>query len=84
MCRYHAGFAGAALALENWAWQLTHPASEPLNSVSSYPNENELITDVKKVLAEGEKKVGRLPRVIVIGALGESSPRPAGQCCSVA
>lgn len=70
-CRYHAGFAGAALALENWAWQLTNP-SEPLHSVSSYPNENELIADVKKGLADGEKKAGRLPRVIVIGALGES------------
>lgn len=68
---YHAGFAGAALALENWAWQLTHSTAEPLSSVSSYPNENELIADVKKHLAEGEKKVGRLPRVIVIGALGK-------------
>lgn len=71
---YHAGFAGAALALESWAWQLTHPASEPLNSVSSYPNENELIADVKKSLAEGEKKAGRQPRVIVIGALGTFAP----------
>lgn len=68
--RYHAGFAGAALALENWAWQLNHP-SEPLASVSSYPNEDKLIADVKEVLAEGQKKVGRAPRVIVIGALGE-------------
>lgn len=68
---YHAGFAGAALALENWGWQQTHAASEPLPSVSSYPNEDELIADVKKALAEGEKKAGRLPRVIVIGALGK-------------
>ncbi|ROW11257.1 hypothetical protein VMCG_01421 [Cytospora schulzeri] len=77
---YHAGFAGAALALENWAWQLTHPASEPLPSVSSYPNENELISDVKKVLAEGEKKVGRLPRVIVIGALGRCGSGAVDMC----
>lgn len=49
---------------------MTNP-SQPLHSVSSYPNENELIADVKKGLADGEKKVGRLPRVIVIGALGE-------------
>lgn len=69
---YHAGFAGAALALENWGWQQTH-GSEPLPSVSSYPNEDELIADVKKALAEGEKKAGRKPRVIVIGALGKSS-----------
>ncbi|WYZ44255.1 hypothetical protein EsH8_VII_000691 [Colletotrichum jinshuiense] len=66
---YHAGFSGAALALENWAWQLTHPG-EPFPSVESYPNEDALIADVKKALAEGEAKAGRKPRLIVIGALG--------------
>lgn len=67
---YHAGFAGAALALETWAWQLTHPASEPFPSVSSYPNEHELIADVKKAIAQGKEKTGKDPRVLVIGALG--------------
>ncbi|KKY38373.1 putative saccharopine dehydrogenase [Diaporthe ampelina] len=76
---YHAGFAGAALALENWAWQLTNP-SEPLHSVSSYPNENELIANVKKGLANGEKKAGRLPRVIVIGALGRCGKGAVDMC----
>ncbi|TAQ90739.1 hypothetical protein B7494_g903 [Chlorociboria aeruginascens] len=52
---YHAGFAGAALALETWAWQLTHPASEPFPSVSSYPNEDKLIVDVKKAVAIGQR-----------------------------
>src|SRR5271163_962180 len=47
---YHAGFAGAALALETWAWQLTHPASQPFPGVSSYPNEDALIVDVKKAI----------------------------------
>ncbi|KAK4110458.1 Formate/glycerate dehydrogenase catalytic domain-like protein [Canariomyces notabilis] len=65
---FHAGFAGAALALEVWAWQLNH--SEPFPGVESYPNEDALIADVKKALDEGAKKAGRLPRVIVIGALG--------------
>ncbi|OIW23583.1 saccharopine dehydrogenase [Coniochaeta ligniaria NRRL 30616] len=64
-----AGFAGAALAIENWAWQLTH-AGEPFPSVESYPNEDALVTDVKKALAQGKAKAGREPRVIVIGALG--------------
>jgi len=68
--RYHAGFAGAALALETWAWQLTHPASEPFPSVSSYPNEDALIVDVKKAMVEGQAKTGKVPRVLVIGALG--------------
>lgn len=67
---YHAGFAGAALALETWSWQLTHPASEPFPGVSSYPNENELIADVKKAIAAGKEKSGRDPKVLVIGALG--------------
>jgi len=67
---YHAGFAGAALALETWAWQLTHPTSEPFPSVSSYPNEHELIADVKKAIAQGKEKTGKDPRVLVIGALG--------------
>ncbi|KAL2178767.1 uncharacterized protein P884DRAFT_291215 [Thermothelomyces heterothallicus CBS 202.75] len=65
---FHAGFAGAALALEVWAWQLSH--TEPFPGVESYPNEDALVADVKKALEEGAKKAGRLPRVIVIGALG--------------
>ncbi|KAK4195112.1 hypothetical protein QBC40DRAFT_289615 [Triangularia verruculosa] len=67
---FHAGFAGAALALEVWAHQLTHPASEPFHGVASYPNEDALITNVKEALAAGTQAAGRAPRVIVIGALG--------------
>ncbi|KAK0633000.1 hypothetical protein B0T14DRAFT_574682 [Immersiella caudata] len=65
---FHAGFAGAALALQVWAWQLIH--SEPFPGVSSFPNEDALITDVKSAIEEGAKKAGHPPRVIVIGALG--------------
>jgi len=65
---FHAGFAGAALALEVWAWQLQH--SEPFPGVQSYPNEDALIINVKKAVDAGAQKAGRLPRVIVIGALG--------------
>ncbi|KAK4454776.1 hypothetical protein QBC34DRAFT_392589 [Podospora aff. communis PSN243] len=65
---FHAGFAGAALALEVWAWQLNH--TEPFPGVSSYPNEDALIADVKAAVEGGAKKAGRMPRVIVIGALG--------------
>lgn len=66
---YSAGFSGSALALKNWAWQLTHPG-QPLPGVESYPNEETLVSDIKKDIAEGQAKAGRLPRVIVIGALG--------------
>ena len=51
-----------------WAWQLNH--SEPFPGVESYPNEDALVSNVKKALASGLEKSGRTPRVIVIGALG--------------
>lgn len=38
--------------------------------MESYPNEDTLVSDIKKDIGEGQAKVGRLPRVIVIGALG--------------
>lgn len=73
---YHAGFAGAALALEAWAWQLTQPACKPFPSVSSYPNEDSLIADVKNAI-EG---TGKVPRVIVIGALGRCGTGAVDMC----
>ncbi|KUJ24097.1 saccharopine dehydrogenase [Mollisia scopiformis] len=75
---YHAGFAGAALALETWAWQLSH--TEPFPGVSSYPNEDELIVDVKKAIAAGKEKTGRDPRVLVIGALGRCGSGAVDMC----
>ncbi|KAL7267093.1 Saccharopine dehydrogenase [Rhizina undulata] len=66
---YHAGFAGAALAVEVWAWQLTHPGKE-FKGVTPYPSEAALIAHVNEALSEGVKKRGREPRVLVIGALG--------------
>lgn len=77
---YHAGFAGAALALENWAWQLTHPASEPFPSVSSYPNEEALLVDVRKAVEDGKAKAGKAPRVLVIGALGRCGSGAVDLC----
>jgi saccharopine dehydrogenase (NAD+, L-lysine forming) len=38
--------------------------------VKPYENEDLLIQDVKKAVDEGKAKSGRLPRVLVIGALG--------------
>jgi saccharopine dehydrogenase (NAD+, L-lysine-forming) len=67
---YHAGFAGAALALLTWAWQLKNGKDKPLPSVSSYENEHLLIEDVKKAVEEGKAKAGHYPRILVIGALG--------------
>lgn len=75
---YHAGFAGAALAVENWAWQLEH--KEPFPGVSSYANEDLLIADVKKAVEAGTKKTGKAPRVLVIGALGRCGSGAVDLC----
>ncbi|KAM3414994.1 Saccharopine dehydrogenase [Cercospora zeina] len=67
---YHAGFAGAALTLMTWAHQLVHGKDSPLPGVTAYENEGLLIDDVKKHIEAGKAQGGRLPRVLVIGALG--------------
>ena len=68
---YHAGYAGAALALLAWTHQLTHPPGELLPGVSSYPNESALVTDVREAVKLGESKNGgKAPVVLVIGAKG--------------
>jgi len=69
---------GAALALENWAWQLAR--SGPLPGVESYPNEAALVSHVKEIFAEGKEKAGRFPRVIVIGALGRCGRGAVDMC----
>ncbi|KAH8899375.1 Formate/glycerate dehydrogenase catalytic domain-like protein [Thozetella sp. PMI_491] len=66
---YEAGFAGASLALRIWAWQLT--SSEPFPAVNDfYPTRDGLVESVRTAVEVGKAKAGRLPRVIVIGALG--------------
>lgn len=66
---YHAGYAGAAIAVEAWAWQITHPG-KALPGVKHYDNEHLLNENVKKVMQEAADKVNRLPKILVIGALG--------------
>jgi len=74
---YHAGFVGAAMAIKTWAWQLTHPAGEPLPGLETftdgrgyYNNETELLDQLRDDVAAGEKVAGRKPRSLVLGALG--------------
>jgi saccharopine dehydrogenase (NAD+, L-lysine forming) len=76
---YHAGFAGAAASLMDWAWLLTNPG-EPMPSLDYYPNEDALIEVVKKAVTEGQAKAGRLPQVIVIGALGRCGRGAVDMC----
>ncbi|KAL5332156.1 hypothetical protein BJX70DRAFT_393195 [Aspergillus crustosus] len=67
---FSAGYAGAALAVKNWAWQLTHPEGEPLPSETPYANQDLLIASVKESLQAGQKQSGKSPKIFVIGALG--------------
>ncbi|CAG8940887.1 unnamed protein product [Penicillium salamii] len=66
---WSAGYAGSALAVKNWAWQLTHP-NETLPGEVPYPNKDALIASVKESLEAGIKVAGKAPRILVIGALG--------------
>ncbi|KAL4916297.1 hypothetical protein BDW62DRAFT_212026 [Aspergillus aurantiobrunneus] len=67
---FSAGYAGAALAVKNWAWQLTHPEGEPLTGETPYVNQDLLIESVKASLQAGQKQSGKSPKILVIGALG--------------
>lgn len=81
---YHAGYAGAAVALMVWEWQLSHQGQNNKNdnhnhdhnqhfpALKSYQNESLLIQDVRERLKAGIQKTAdkQPPRAIVIGALG--------------
>ncbi|KKZ61181.1 saccharopine dehydrogenase (NAD+, L-lysine forming) [[Emmonsia] crescens] len=84
---YHAGFAGAALALKTWTWQLEHPNDTPLPGVDHFTNERgyylneaEMIDQIREDVARGEKIAGRRPRVLVIGALGRCGRGAVDAC----
>ena len=61
------------------AWQIDHK-DQPLPSVSSYPNEDALIADVKKAITQGAEKAGKTPRVLIIGALGRCGSGAVDLC----
>ncbi|GAB7355584.1 hypothetical protein MBLNU459_g6052t2 [Dothideomycetes sp. NU459] len=67
---FHAGFAGAALAVQAWAHQLADPAGAPLQGVKPFANEALLVGAVQRDLRAGEAKAGRAPKCLVMGALG--------------
>lgn len=60
---------GSALAVKDWAWQLTHPNGDALSSEVPYANQDLLIESVKESLEAGKKNSGRSPKVLVIGAV---------------
>lgn len=81
---YHAGYAGAAVALMVWEWQISHQGQNHRNenpihdhdqhfpALKSYQNESLLIQAVQERLKKGIQKSAdqKPPRAIVIGALG--------------
>ena len=68
---HHAGYAGAALALLDWAWQLEHGNKEALPGKSHYSHKADLDSEVKEQVSKGvQKNRGQQPRVMILGALG--------------
>lgn len=80
------GRIGSALAVKNWAWQLTHPDGQPLPSETPYANQDLLIESVKESLEAGKKSSGRSPKVLVIGAVShlEYESGDIANSCSLA
>lgn len=55
----------------DWAWQLEHTSKELFPEKKPYAYKSDLDKEVKEVLAQAVKRRGdRMPKVIVIGALG--------------
>ncbi|KAK9897146.1 Formate/glycerate dehydrogenase catalytic domain-like protein [Cystobasidium minutum MCA 4210] len=67
---FHAGFAGAAAACLALHAQVMSDGKERLGPLEPYPNEDELVNEVKSKFSSVEDKLGRPVRVLVIGALG--------------
>ncbi|KAK4056536.1 Saccharopine dehydrogenase [Microbotryomycetes sp. JL221] len=68
---YHAGFAGAAVGALALAQQVNSQGEQArLGEIKPYPNEKNLVDNVKQQLEQVSNKLGRKPRALVIGALG--------------
>ncbi|KAG8532828.1 uncharacterized protein KY384_002706 [Bacidia gigantensis] len=78
---FHAGYAGSALALMDWAWQLNE--KRPLEGKTHYAYKQDLDQEVKSEVQKGLQKTGgRYPQVLIIGALGRCG-KGALECCRV-
>ena len=77
---YHAGYAGAALAVQAWAWGLQHPEAKTMPGVKPYPNQEALLDDVRSKMQDGETIAKRKPTVLVIGALGRCGKGAVDLC----
>ncbi|KAI1495291.1 Saccharopine dehydrogenase [Biscogniauxia mediterranea] len=67
---YWAGYAGAALALLSWAHQVLHPGVVQ-GPVPAFDNAQVLVQHIKSAIEPAIRaNGGKLPQVVVIGALG--------------
>lgn len=80
---FYAGFAGAALGVQDWAFRQTHGDAEEFPGVDHYPRESHLVNRVNEDLMEAVKAGKSLPKVIVIGALGRCGSGAIDLCRKV-
>ena len=80
---YHAGYAGAALALLTYTWQLEHGKDEPLPGKSHYQFKDDLDKEVKSEVSRATQRSGKQPRVFIMGAKGRCG-RGAIDMCKIA
>jgi saccharopine dehydrogenase (NAD+, L-lysine-forming) len=67
---YMAGFAGAAIGIDNWCQQKLAP-TEVLGKIDSFPDEQKLLKYIKTRLEKVYNKTGiSFPKLMVVGALG--------------
>lgn len=77
---YHAGYAGAAVALLAWSHQVVHP-NTPVPSIPEYPSATALIADVKACVASALQHNGNQhPHILVMGVLGRSGSGAVDFC----
>ncbi|KAJ3199648.1 Saccharopine dehydrogenase [Entophlyctis luteolus] len=67
---YHAGYAGSAVGLDVWCHRVLEEFGTKFPSINHFNNDTALIHHIKARLDVASAKFGRLPRVMVMGALG--------------
>lgn len=68
---YFAGFSGAAVGI--YTWCLQQCSDKPIKKyprINPYKNQDALVKDIKAKLDSAVKKIGRVPKIMVMGALG--------------
>lgn len=71
---YHAGFAGAAIGVDDWCHQKLHP-NEPLPAYKPFPNEHELISYIKgRLSGAGNDPLSLQGRSLIFSRLRVTNP----------